>query len=456
MFNLVRGLKESAFSSQPLTFFDSPASEDLSTCWQIHLLENGPRQAREAWQHKQLLNLIQFAYKNSAFWRSRLPQSLPADKFLQLLPVQTREDINHQVEKEGSLVGKEASNGVSNYSSSGSTGVPVKVFSMVHNARYNELRSIAQYLIEGRDLNLNRTFIKPADGNKNQILHSGIGIEYFDSWIGNLSQIFDHGAYKIIHYLDDTNSLIEELSKRPVGYLACLGSHMELLINTGGEGLIKKLGIKMWLHHSDNLDVGLRNTLEDWGILVRSTYSSAEVGPIAVDCSEYPGYYHVTHSNVIVQEGGSEAVDFDGQLLRKLLVTHLHSYATPIIQYEIGDYGRVHSSCPCGHDGSTLSHIFGRKKYFLRTPDNELIPFPIFSKPLLDITTFKEFFSYQIDGETIFLELGGKSSMTKEEEYAITDLIRKISRNQFKVVIKLVDKIDWKKNPKRLPFICYI
>jgi phenylacetate-coenzyme A ligase PaaK-like adenylate-forming protein len=381
---------------------------------------------------------------------------LPADNFLHLLPVQTREDVNHQVATEGSLVSEEASNNISNYASSGSTGVPVKVFSMIQNARYNELRSISQYLIEGRDLNLNRTFIKPADGNKNKPLNAGINVEYFDSWIGNLSPIFEHGVYKIIHYLDDANALIEELKKRPVGYLACLGSHMELLINNGGEELVKKLGIKMWLHHSDNLDISMRNMLEDWGIFVHSTYSSAEVGPIAVDCPKNPGYYHVAHSNVIVQEGSDDSVDFDGQLLRKLLITHLHSYATPIIQYEIGDYGCVHSSCLCGHDGPTLSHIFGRKKYFLKSPDGSLIPFPIFSKPLLDITAFKEFFSYQIDPKTIILELGGKGSITHEEETAITDLINRISRNQFQIVIKLVDKIDWQKNPKRLPFICYV
>lgn len=456
MFELIKGVKKDGFSGQPLTFLEASAGEDLSTCLQIHLLENGSRQARENWQLRQLINLVQFAYQNSKFWRERLPQNIPNKNFLQTLPIQTRDDVNKQVAIEGSLVGEESADRVMNYPSSGSTGIPVKVFSMNQNARYNEIRSIAQYFIEKRDLNLNRTFIKPADGDISHSKSPTLSVEHYGSWIGNLSSIFEHGDYKIIHYSGDVDALLNELMKKPVGYLASLGSHMEILMNAGGEELLKKLKIKMWLHHSDNLDVNTRSILEGWGIPVRSTYSCAEVGPIAMSCPEYPDYFHVAHSNVIVQEDDSDAVDCDGIHLRKLLVTHLHSYATPIIRYEVGDYGCVHHACPCGHDGATLSNIFGRKKYFLKGRDDSLIPFPIFSKPLLDITKFEEFFSYQRDGQTIVLEFGGKSTISSEESAAITNLIRKISQNQFEVVIKLVDSIDWRKNPKRLPFICYV
>lgn len=457
MFDLRGGLKGGAFSSQPLTFISGPASDDLSTCLQIHLLENGTRSIREDWQLKQLINLLQHAYANSGFWKSRLPSQLSGNNILGSIPVLTRDDVNCQVADEGALVvANDLGHGMASYPSSGSTGVPVKVFSMPQNARYNEIRSIAQYFIEGRNLNFNRTFIKPADGNRASNGKSVLDVEINDGWAGNIGDIFQHGKYKAINFSGNINPLIDELLKSPVGYLACLSSHMELLFNAGGEKLLQDLNIEMWLHHSDNLDPSLRSALNRINIPIRSSYSCSEVGPLAIECASNPGVYHVAHSNVIIEESNHDTVVIDGVNISKLLVTHLHSYATPLIRYDLGDFGKIHSKCVCGHDGPTLSNIFGRKKFFLKRQDDTLIPFLVFSKPLLDILKFKEFFIYQLDHQNLIVELGGVEANSEIHIERLKKYISDLSGGFFTITINIFEKIDWAKNPKRIPFICYI
>lgn len=448
-------IKNEAYSTDSFNFLNQNAHNDLATFAEINLIENGSRIPRERWQKSQVINLIQFAHAKSYFWRNRLAPKISASDPLIDLDVLSRYDVINQVAQEGALCPKEFLANVDSYASSGSTGIPVKTYSMQQNARYNEIRSLAQYYIEGRSLNFNRTFIKPSDGNLALNNTSEALVKVNSSWIGSLTDIFQHGHHKTIQYTNNPDRLINELLRDEVGYLACLGSHMDLLIKEGGEDLIKKLGIELWLHHSDNFDPNHRLLLERCAVPIRSSYSCAELGPIATECSRNPGFYHVTHSNVIVEAAKDDTVQLGAERLNKILVTHLHSFATPLIRYDLGDYASFHNICPCGHDGNTLSNIFGRKKYFLKAADGEMIPFPIFSKPLLDLIHFEEFFIYQPDRTNIIVELGGISDISTDQRANIVDFIKTLSQEKFHITINTVPKIDWSKNPKNLPFISY-
>ena len=457
MFNQISSpVQDHAFSSEPLNILNPTNNADFSALSSIHLLENGSRSARERWQHSQLVNLIQHANHHSNFWNKRLSGINLNNPSLKDIPLFTRTELNQQVLNEGPLCRKEYLQGVNSYPSSGSTSTPVTVYSMRQNARYNELRSLAQYLIEGRDLNYNWTYIKPADGLNLKNKKQNIQVEKHSSWIGNLSHLFKHGQLKKIQFDGNLEQLIEELLKDQVGYLASTGSHLDLLINYGGADFLKQLDIHMWLHHSDNFDASHRDLLKKIGISSSSNYSCTEIGPIAVECTVHAGFYHLVHSNVIVEIDETSSTNENGEQLNKLLITHLHSYATPIIRYDVGDYGQLHETCPCGHDGKTLSKIWGRKKHFLKGEDGELIPFHIYSKPLLDILTFKEFFSYQSDFRTINVEFGGRTTLSESEISAVTNYIKKISLSKFNVNVSAYDNINWDRNPKRLPFISYV
>lgn len=445
-----------AFSDQPFTFTTPQVHHDLATIFEINLIENGDRLAREHWQTQQLINLLNFAYSQSAFWKKRIPTNLPKMNPLKQLPILTREEISLQVNNEGSLAKHFTGSDTKTYASSGSTGTPVKVHLCPQNARYNVLRSHAQYFIEGRNLNENRTFIKPADGDQMLDLREGIKVETFDTWLGDLSQTFKTGSYKIIHFADNPDALITELLKDRVGYLACLNSHLDILFKKGGLKLLKQLGIHMWLHHSDNRDAEHVESLKTIGIPTKSTYSCSEVGSIATECPDHAGHYHVSHSNVIVEIDPGSSVEVEGVTLGRVLLTHLHSYATPLIRYDVGDFAKMEECCPCGHDGTTLSHLYGRRKNFIKKADGSFLPFTLFSKPLLDLTTCTDFFIQQRDLHTLVIELGGRTHIEPQEEKNIQNFIHRLSHPSFEVIVKPVKNIDWSCNPKRLPFISMV
>jgi len=446
-------LQCNAFSSQPFSFTEPKVHKDLAAMLEIYLLENGDRLAREHWQKNQLYNLMNFAFLNSNFWKKRIPKILSKQNMLDALPILKREELAFQVKSEGSLAKKIIGIDTKSYPSSGSTGTPVEVHVCPQNASYNEIYSLAQYFIEGRSLNKNRTFICPAVGDLLLQRAQGIKVEIFDTWIGELHRTFKTGSYKIIHFFGDEEALIQELSKEPLGYLACPSSYIDILIRKGGKTLIDKLGIHMWLHFSDNRGVPEAELFHDLGIPVRSSYSCAETGPIAIECTQRSGYYHVSHSNVIVEVDPTIGVEVNGVTLGRVLLTHLHSYATPLLRYDVGDFACLHPGCPCGHAGATLSHIYGRSKYFLSKVDGSLLPFPIFSKPLLDLTSCTDFFVYQPTISEIVIEIGGRDYIPPQEEKNIQNFINLLSDPSFKVIVKAVPQIDWSKNPKRLPFI---
>lgn len=442
-----------AFSSQPLSFVTPEVTNELGSIQAIHLLEHGPAAARTHWQKTQLNNLISFAKTRSNFWSQRLPSNdININEIVCIKPL-TRQELASQVTSEGALITPEDGQEVQSYASSGSTGTPIRVHYLTQNARYNELRSIAQYLIEGRNLQLNRTFIKPA--NATQLKNSGnnILVDIHSTWLGQLSNIFEGGHHKIIQLLRSDKTLIEELRAHPVGYLACLGSQMEWLLESMGDA-IRELGIYMWLHHSDNINLKTRARLNELGIPSQSIYSCSEVGLIGFECRNQPHHYHVAHSNVIV-EASSDSVDCDGESLNKLLVTHLHSYATPLIRYDLGDYGKVLKNCPCGHDGTTLAHVYGRKKFFIQTSKGPVF-FPFFSAPIQSVIDLKEISMRQFKLNEVEVDIVSDHEISKESFLLAQRYLQSTTSEEIKFNLRQVKDIDWSSNPKRLPFVCQI
>ena len=445
-----RPLNPHAYSAHSFAFLDQAALSALANISAMILVENGDRTARKNWQNRQLTNLLKHAKTRSKFWRERLPSRISYGS-LKYLPIQSRADIATQVKLEGSLVASDGNTPVSTYASTGSTGTPVKVYICPENGYYNVIRNFAQYFID--DLSLEENWVKigpPISVAK--LENEALGVQVAASWAGALGKIFRNGRGKqIVHRFDD-DALINELSKDRVGYLVCPSRYMNILLRKAGIGFIQKLGVKLWLHCSDYRDPKIVKALADIGVSSLSNYSAGEIGPIAFECSKYQGYFHVAHTNVIVECDDQLTASFNDASLGRLLITHLHSYATPIIRYDVGDFGQVENCCRCGHDGPTISNIYGRGKHFLRHPDGTMIPFYLSTRLLLETVSFKECRVRQTEIDSITVEIGGRESITAKEEANLKKLIVKATDAAFKISIKSVKQIDWSGNPKRLFF----
>jgi phenylacetate-CoA ligase len=446
-----RSLCSDAYSDRPYSFLDQDAQNYLANITAIDLIENGDRSARETWQNRQLSNLLRHAHSRSKFWQQRMPSRVINHRIMKFLPIQSREDTRFQVAHEGALLASNGDAPVSSYASTGSTGTPVKVYVTEANGYYNDLRSLAQFLMNGLSLEENFTRIGPATSLA-VLEKKALAVAVEDSWAGPLSGVFRTGKAKKIAHLYDDAALMKELLKDEVGYLYSPNRYLDVLMSNGGIDLIKKLGIKLWFHSYDHRDPEIVKALDGIGVPSLSNYSAGEIGPIALECAKCRGYFHVVHSNVIVECDDKLTASFNGASLGRLLVTHLHSYATPIIRYDIGDFAQLEDRCPCGHDGPTIFNIFGRGKHFLRHPNGKLLPFYLSTRALLEAVAFDECRIRQVEIDTITIEIGGRENITADEEEKLKSLIIRATDPAFKIAIKPVKDIDWSGSPKRLFF----
>ena len=436
-----------AFSDKPMTFGQPEVGRFFSAIFDLAAVETGPRVARQAWQEAQLRNLLRHAANRSPFWRGRIDAAASAR--LDRLPILRRGDLRAQVETEGALLGAPDRIAVKSHATSGSSGQPVRFFVSAMNGNYNALRSIAQYFIEGRDLTLNRTMVdyarRPVEG--------GFSVEREASWLGALGPFVGGGRGRRLQFFrPDMAQVWAEMRKEPIGYLSISPSALEALMQYASPDEFARAGAKMLILVAEPLDLEIRGRFAEVGAPARETYSCEEVGPIGFECERCIGHFHVATSNVIVETVDEENLAIDGAPVGAVLLTHLHSYATPFIRYDVGDLATLAERCPCGHDGPTLSNIRGRTKGLLKHPDGRLLRFHLWAGDLAAIVALDEFRIRQTGPATLVVEIGGRASLTSDETAAIVAMITTHAGDGFAIEVRAVDKIDWGHSVKRLGF----
>ncbi|HEY1362569.1 MAG TPA: hypothetical protein VGF60_10015 [Xanthobacteraceae bacterium] len=448
-------LRNRGYSERPMTFLDPEPRAMLAAVTELALIETGNRSAREHWQQIQLRNLVNHATQRSAFWRSRIGRRKASDIDLASLPILTRHDLRAQVASEGPLLRAGDAVSTHGHATSGSTGIPVQFFVSDFNNNYNFIRSLAQYLLEGRDLSLNRTQIRGAASP----IKGGISVVKEESWIGPLAQIIKPGENRHIEYYalskEECCKLVQELQKDDIGYLVAVPATLATISGFFDLGFLKEAKTALWIPSAAQPDQKLIEIFAGLGIPVRANYSSEEVGMIGAECSKSSGHYHVATSNVVV-EVVDRTFEIDGTGVGNVLVTHLHSYATPFIRYEVGDLACLRAKCPCGYNGPTIYNLEGRPSSHLKHRDGRLSRFFIRGSELAALAHFTEYRMRQTAFDKIVIELGGRSELKTEEVAAVTALLQEHAGPQFEIEVKACEQIDWGQSRKRPAFRCEI
>ena len=442
-------LKNRAFSEKPMTFIDPAPKNFLAAIIDLVAIETGNRAAREHWQHKQLQNLLQHAAQRSAFWRERIGNQKIKDISLSDLPILARSDVVKQVATEGSLLPPGGTIGIEKLATSGSSGTPAQFYVSRMNAEYNTVRSAAQYFIEDRDLTLNRTRFYRAP----KPIENGFSVKRTGHSLGPLSLLFKCGVSKdIIQLHPNRDLLFKELAKDPIGYLVVQPSLVEALFYDCDVSFLAENGAKMLIATDEEADIDLRDKFAAAGIPVRANYSAQEVGYVGAECKDCPGAFHVAQSNVIVEIENSDGVVVGGNKLGSVLVTHLHSYATPFVRYDIGDLAALSDTCKCGYDGPVLTNVYGRKKRLLRRADGSVVAFWVTASSILTIVKCDEYRIRQTGLNNIEMEIGGLSQLSADQIAALKSVVKERAGDEFQVRISAVENINWGSDVKKLAF----
>lgn len=247
--------------------------------------------------------------------------------------------------------------------SSGSTGRPVRVY-----------RSES----EQAEVSALHARIQSAFGRRPLDRQVSIGSGKAAAPKGPIAMLRRAGLLPAMHRLssfDPLDSQVEVLRQiRPdvlSGYSVAIEALAEAVIAAGGLEVRPRLVYTGSMTRSERCQ---RLTQQAFGVRPLDVYATMETGPLAWECPDSPGDYHLNDDVQLL-----EIVDDQGRRVPdgttgEVLITPLTCLSNPILRYRIGDLAarRTHR-CRCGRGLALLGPIAGRSNEVIHTPDGRVL-----------------------------------------------------------------------------------
>ena len=316
-------------------------------------------------QREQLEILLTHSERNSPYFASRLrkagltvKQLLQAEAWLEFEPMARRE-LQANAEKMR-CANVPARHQPFNYGvTSGSTGEPVKVLRTGLNRLIWMAMTMREHQWNKRDFALRLTSVR-----------AGISeLGFIDDWGPPVSLLRKSGRSQGIPITSSAAQQAQWISEFGPAYLMYYPNSLVALLDHCEEQGVSFGGLRQIRSIGETLSPALRaRTKTILNVPMTDTYSSNEIGVIAIECP-VSGKYHVMAENLIVEildEHGKPCAPGE---IGRVVLTDLHNFATPMVRYDIGDYAEVGGLCPCGCELPTLNRVMGRERNLVVKPD---------------------------------------------------------------------------------------
>ena len=138
---------------------------------------------------------------------------------------------------------------------------------------------------------------------------------------------------------------------------------------------------------------------------IAATYSSTEVGMIAVRCPHYPDNYHIMAHKLgleFLNEQGTPCLDGE---LGQIVITDYFNRKMPLIRYVIGDLAAP-TVCPCGKIPlPALTQLLGKSRGLLSHPDGSFVFSTVLSPTIRDIAGISQYQVQQLATDHFLIRL---------------------------------------------------
>lgn len=405
----------------------------------IEHVERGRPRQRQDYVNDRISLLLGHAQAHSRAWRERLPPRGVSS--LEELPVLTRSALRSQVAAEGPLPLPPDHGAPIVITTSGSTGEPMLLYGSVLSGAYNEARYSYEDIAGERRLDLPHT-------------HTSAKVKEFealDRWSSRTGRIWQTGPG---HVMPFEGAMFEETVARllagPGGYVVlrpAMVAALALRVEASGR---PPPPFAEFITYGELVTAELREQAQR--ILrapIADIYSAEEVGPIAFQCRRAAGHYHVASSGVVVEVVDERRRPLGEGKVGDLLVTGLHSLASPVVRYDLGDRAALLGRCPCGHQGPTLRSLVGRRRSLIRLPDGRLFFLRPTARQMSAIAPVEQWRALQTGPKTLVLEVAAARPLTEGECAGLIALVKSVSSADFDVAVRQVDAIDWGPGGKR-------
>jgi phenylacetate-CoA ligase len=418
-----------------------------------------PPDAIETAQFSQLRALLAHARRHSPFYAARLAGFEPASfsslrECLAAIPVLRRADLqSHRADIDCSWLPPEHGE-LSVVRSTGSTGEPVSVRRTGLNALIWMAMTLREHLWQRRDFSQSLATIRamfPVGDEARRGLSSA-------DWGAPVSHLFASGPSWAMNLQTDVKRQAEWLREINPGYLLTYPSNLSALLDQMEADPERRAGLgrlKQIRTIGETLTGALRKRCGDQlGVGVADTYSSQEVGVIAIECPQRGGY-HVMSEGLVLELLCDDGQPCAAGEMGRVVVTDLHNFATPLIRYDLGDLAEADGPCACGRGLPKIRRVLGRVRNLLRLPDGRRLWPLVGAFSYRDIAPVRQYQIVQHNLEKLTLRLAVERPLTVAEEAALTDRLTEFLGYRFNVdIVYCSPEIPRGQGGKFEDFIC--
>lgn len=335
-------------------------SRMLALQYQLEQTQWWPVERLRALQLAQFNQVFRHAVATVPYYRERFPH-LNGDlgwKEYGELPVSSRREIQLAGNALHSTAPPQSHGPGVTTQSSGSTGSPIITPGTAWTQVLWQAFLLRDHVWHGRDLR-----------GKLAAIRSKTEDAGFPDW-GPATSAFVTGPSVVRSLVIDIDEQLRWLEAENPDYLLTFATNLRALAQRGLELGVRLPRLKQARTYGETLLPDTRALVrEAWGVEIADSYSSEELGYIALQCPQHEQHYHLQSESLIV-----EVLDAAGKLCRpgeigQVTVSTLHNFAMPLLRYASGDYAEVGETCPCGRGLPVLTRIAGRQRNMLRRPD---------------------------------------------------------------------------------------
>lgn len=424
----------------------APVAHALVDAHFVRAMELGPPVWWQQWQTARLADM--FAWLGTKDWWTHWATSRPGPsspiEALAGLPIMAREDFRGLIASHEPEVpvghGK-----LSQYSTSGSSGVPATFWRSEMALRINSNHYWADHQRQGRDLTQRMGVLSGYTGP-----HEGTHrLDTGEPWLHPGTQ----QCRLVTNFSMDEHALW--LCSHPVDYLATTPATLSGMLSAIERLALKPPRIAQVMTSAYAVEPQLRQrTRETFGASIRDRYSCEEVGPLAFQCPDSDEYYHCAVTNAVVEvvdNAGRHVVD---GVQGDVLVTGLHQWASPAVRYDLGDVATWHAICPgCGNSAPALSKLLGRRFFLLLRPTGEWCHIRLLAPKWLACAPFREYRLVQTSAMVFRAEFVLDQPITASQSQATIAMLQKLVGPEYAFELTQLDAIPWPPGRKRQEFV---
>lgn len=414
----------------------------LGLLWQLERSQWWRADVLRAHQMKQLAVILDHAARNVPFYRARLAgldiTACATPEGWAELPILTRSDIQAAGPQLRADAMPEEHGRFHEVQTSGSTGLPIRVFGSDITAFFWNVLTLRGHLWHKHDFLGKLASIRVCDERVGSPPKGtsvpAWGLATDVAWVTGPSALLNLATASI-------SQQAEWLQKEAPDYLLTHPSNLAALVREMGPRPTVLANLREVWTIAESLDANVRRFVEEeWQLRVVDTYSSRECGYLATQCP-MSDHYHVQSESVLVEildDAGRPAGPGE---VGRVVISTLHNFATPLLRYEIGDYAEVGTPCACGRGLPALRRIVGRQRNMLTLPDGEKRWPRCGYDQFMDIVPVHQLRLIQRSLQTIDAELVAKRPLSETECTALVDVVRQALGYPFEVRLVYVSEI---------------